>query len=45
MAEKQRLNGAIKALESGKPAFVTFTPPEISAAQAVGGLPYDGAVF
>ena len=45
MAEKQRLNGAIRALESGKPAFVTFTPPEISAAQAAGAQPYDGAVF
>jgi 4-hydroxy-2-oxoheptanedioate aldolase len=45
MAEKQRLNGAIKALEQGKPAFVTFAPPEISAAQAIGAQPYDGAVF
>jgi 4-hydroxy-2-oxoheptanedioate aldolase len=45
MAEKQRLNGAIKALENGKPAFVTFAPPEISAAQAIGAQPYDGAVF
>jgi 4-hydroxy-2-oxoheptanedioate aldolase len=45
MAEKQRLNGAIKALEQGKPAFVTFAPPEIGAAQAIGAQPYDGAVF
>ena len=45
MAEKRRLNGAIKALESGKPAFVTFSPPDIGSAQAIGAQPYDGVVF
>src|SRR6478609_819393 len=37
--EIPRLNGAIKALESGKPTFVPFSPGEIS------GAPYDGVVF
>src|SRR6266498_2665670 len=32
MADIPRLNGAIKALESGKPAFVPFTSGEISNA-------------
>ena len=27
-----RLNGAIKALESGKPTFVTFAPGEVATA-------------
>ena len=45
MAEKPRLNGAIRALEQGKPAFVTFSAPEISAAQAINAAPYDGIVF
>ena len=35
MADIPRLNGAIRVLEQGKPAFVTFSPPEISAAQAI----------
>ena len=35
MADISRLNGAIRVLEQGKPAFVTFSPPEISAAQAI----------
>ena len=45
MAETPRLNGAIRALEQGKPAFVTFSTPEISAAQAINAAPYDGVVF
>ena len=32
MADIPRLNGAIKALQSGKPAFVPFTSGEISNA-------------
>jgi 4-hydroxy-2-oxoheptanedioate aldolase len=40
-----RLNGAIGALEQGKPAFVTFSPPEIGQAQAVADAKYDGVVF
>src|ERR1700674_4254870 len=45
MAEIPRLNGAIKALEQGKPTFTTFSPAEIGAAQAVGAAPYDAVVF
>src|SRR5260221_330061 len=45
MPELPRLNPAIRALESGKPAFVTFSPPEISAAQAIAAAPYDAVVF
>lgn len=40
-----RLNGAIRALEQGQPAFVTFSPPEISSAQAIGDAAYDAVVF
>ena len=36
MTELPRLNGAIKALEQGKPTFVTFSVPEVSAAVALG---------
>ena len=40
-----RLNGAIRALEQGQPAFVTFSPADIGAAQAIGDAPYDAVVF
>src|SRR5438552_2958855 len=45
MADIPRLNPAIRALESGKPAFVTFSPPEITAAQSIAAASYDGVVF
>ena len=45
MADIPRLNPAIRALESGKPAFVTFSPAEIGAAQSTGAAAYDGVVF
>ena len=45
MAETPRLNGVIRALEQGKPTFVTFSPAEIGAAQAINAAPYDGVVF
>lgn len=45
MAEIPRLNGAIRALEQGKPAFTTFCPPEIGMAQAINAAQYDGVVF
>src|SRR5438270_6095918 len=45
MPEIPRLNPAIRALEAGKPAFVTFSPPEISGAQAIAAAAYDGVVF
>ncbi len=40
-----RLNGIIRALESGKNAFVCFQPSETAAAQAVTTEKYDGVVF
>ena len=43
--ELPRLNGAIRALESGSPAFVTFAPPEIGSAISIGGAAYDAVVF
>ena len=36
MADTPRLNGVIRALEEGKPAFTTFAAAEVSVAQAVG---------
>src|SRR5882757_2342765 len=45
MPDIPRLNPAIRALESGNPAFVTFSPPEIGAAQSIAAAPYDGVVF
>ena len=45
MADIPRLNGAIRALEQGKPAFTTFSPPEVGMAQAINAAPYDGVVF
>jgi 4-hydroxy-2-oxoheptanedioate aldolase len=40
-----RLNGAIKALDSGKPTFVTFAPGEIATAVNLSTSAYDGVVF
>ena len=45
MTDIPRLNGAIKALAAGKPAFTTFSAPEIGAAQAIGAAAYDAVVF
>jgi 4-hydroxy-2-oxoheptanedioate aldolase len=45
MPETPRLNGVIAALESGKPAFVTFSPASPENAQAIGDANYDGVVF
>ena len=45
MSEVPRLNAAIRALEQGKPTFVTFSPAEVGTAQAIGAAPYDGVVF
>jgi len=45
MATIPRLNGAIRALEQGQPAFVTFSTADIGAAQAIGDAPYDAVVF
>lgn len=40
-----RLNGAIRAFESGTIAFTAFSPPDIGSAQAVAGADYDAVVF
>ena len=40
-----RLNGAIRALEAGKPAFVPFSPAEIGSALTISSAPFDGVVF
>ncbi len=45
MDEIPRLNGVIKALEEGKPAFVTFSPADTGSAVAIADAPYDGVVF
>src|SRR5436305_12465431 len=45
MADIPRLNGVIRALEQGKPAFTAFTPADPEAALALGGAKYDGIVF
>jgi len=45
MADIPRLNGVIRALEEGKPAFTTFAAAEIGTAQAIGAAAYDGVVF
>ena len=45
MADIPRLNGAIRALEQGKPAFTAFAGPEINTAQAIGAAAYDAVVF
>ncbi len=40
-----RLNGVIRAWESGKPAFVSFASPDRVTATAFSTSPYDGVVF
>jgi len=45
MAEIPRLNGVIRALEAGKPAFTTFANAEIGVAQAIGAAAYDAVIF
>ena len=40
-----RLNGAIAALEAGKPAFATFAAADPGTAQAIAASPYDAVVF
>jgi 4-hydroxy-2-oxoheptanedioate aldolase len=46
MAAIPRLNGVIKALESGQVAITTFvSPPTVDNAIAVAGAAYDGAIF
>src|SRR5256714_7903425 len=45
MAELPRLNGVIKALESGKPAFTSFCQAETETAMAMATAKYDGVVY
>jgi 4-hydroxy-2-oxoheptanedioate aldolase len=45
MADIPRLNPVIRALEQGQPSFVTFSPPEVGQAQAIGDAAYDAVVF
>jgi 4-hydroxy-2-oxoheptanedioate aldolase len=45
MPDIPRLNGVIKALESGKPAFTTFCQAEPETAVALTSAKYDGVVF
>jgi 4-hydroxy-2-oxoheptanedioate aldolase len=40
-----RLNGVIKAFETGQTAFGTFVPPEILDVQTVSAAAYDGIIF
>jgi 4-hydroxy-2-oxoheptanedioate aldolase len=41
----ERLNGIIRALESGRPAFTCFQPPEVDAAYAIQSTKFDGVVW
>ena len=45
MAELPRLNGIIKALESGRPVFTCFSPIEQTSAINIATSKYDGVVF
>ncbi|MEE8519143.1 MAG: aldolase/citrate lyase family protein [Dehalococcoidia bacterium] len=45
MADLPRLNGIIKALEEGKTAFTTFTPPGNENAVTLAASDYDGVVY
>jgi 4-hydroxy-2-oxoheptanedioate aldolase len=45
MAELPRLNGVIKALESGKPAFTAFAQAEAETAIAMATAKYDGIIY
>ena len=45
MADIPRLNGVIRALESGKPAFTSFCLAEVETAIAMSTAKYDGIVF
>ena len=45
MADLPRLNGIIRALEAGQPAFTCFSPAEIDSAFAISTTKFDGVVF
>jgi 4-hydroxy-2-oxoheptanedioate aldolase len=45
MAELPRLNGVIRALEAGRPAFTCFSTADVESAVALATSKYDGVVF
>jgi 4-hydroxy-2-oxoheptanedioate aldolase len=45
MANIPRLNGIVRALEEGLPAFTSFCPPDTTSALAFSKTKYDGIVF
>ena len=45
MAELPRLNGVIRALESGQHALTCFTPAETTSAVTMATSKFDGIVF
>lgn len=45
MGEIPRLNRVIAALEEGKPAFASFSPPNVASAVSFARSDYDGIVF
>ena len=45
MAELPRLNGVIRALEAGRPAFTCFSTADIESAVALATSKYDGVAF
>ena len=45
MADLPRLNGVIRALAAGQPAFTCFQPAEIDSAYAISTSKFDGVVF
>jgi 4-hydroxy-2-oxoheptanedioate aldolase len=45
MADIPRLNGVIRALEQGQPAFTAFAPAEVDSALAFSTSKFDGVIF
>ena len=45
MADISRLNGVIRALEAGKPAFTSFCQADPETAIAMSAAKYDGVVY
>jgi 4-hydroxy-2-oxoheptanedioate aldolase len=45
MPELPRLNGVIRALKDGRPAFTCFSTPDVESAVALATSKYDGVVF
>ena len=45
MAELPRLNGVIRALSEGRPAFTCFSTADVESAVALATSKYDGVTF